>query len=639
MFSRDSIRSMSRSAALGLTVVLACLVDVRAADNSTYTVSAEIGQLLAVSLVAAVIGLGLWRSGVFRQTRRSAWKDPALIDILEESIVVCSGLEVLMANRAFHDLLGYEPGTIPGTMITAYLPDVEAIERLIGESSAEFETELTDRSMQPVAVFARARSIDHQGSPARLLEIRDVRLERAARDRISFLAHHDSLTKLPNRGVLTVKLEEAIAKSAARGSRCGIAWIDLDRFKLINDVFGHATGDKLLCALAERVRFEMPADAVIGRMGGDEFMVLLDEIDDPSEARLLGQQLRRLLNKTIDVDGLKLDCGASIGTAVYPDDGASAEELMRNADLALYAAKAEGRGRCRHFIPSLAEGLNRRLALVNDLRDAIEQRHIRAFFQPAIRSSDYEIVGFEALARWQHPELGHISPPEFVRIAEENGLAPSLAELMISTAIDAAMTWPEHVRIAVNISPVQLNREFVEMVRSTLRARNFDPGRLEIEVTEDALIHDFEQATLVFSRLREFGVQVAMDDFGAGFTTLGNLKRLNFDRVKLDRSIVQDVAGHRRGAAIVRSLFVLARELGIGLTVEGVETAAELDHLRAEGDCEIQGYFFSKPQPREYWDDFAARVDEIRSKRTVEEVTRSNVIPHVAPTRRRAMRA
>jgi predicted signal transduction protein with EAL and GGDEF domain len=336
------------------------------------------------------------------------------------------------------------------------------------------------------------------------------------------------------------------------------------------------------------------------------------------------------------VDGLKLDCGASIGTAVFPEDGSSAEELMRNADLALYDAKAEGRGRCRQFTPALAEALDRKLALAKDLKQAIDQHEITAVFQPAVRSSDYEITGFEALARWVHPQLGPISPPEFVRIAEENGLASSLSELMIAAAIDAASSWPTHVHVSVNISPVQLNRDFVAIVRSILRAKNFDPTRLEIEVTEDALIRDFEQATLVFSRLREFGVQIAMDDFGAGFTTLGNLKRLNFDRVKLDRSIIQDVSVHRRAAAIVRSLFVLARELGINLTVEGIETVAEMDHLRAEGECDIQGYYFSKPQPKEYWDDFEARADEIRRKRQQDPVeTRSNVVRHGEMARRR----
>ncbi len=631
MFCRISLVSLA-----GFVILVASNDFAHAAETARAGFSSS--EILIAILSLVVIGLGSWSWAIRRRAKDAIWRDPAVLDVLEGSIAVCSGLQVLMANRSFHDLLGLEPGKIPGTLITAYLLDVTLIERLIGNEPVDLETEFVDQSGQPVAVAVKARSIDYRGAPARLLEIRDIRLERATRERVSFLAHHDGLTRLPNRSVLTLKLEEAIERARDRGSKCAIAWIDLDRFKMINDVFGHAAGDALLRALADRLTYEIPADAILGRMGGDEFMVLLDEIDDPSEARLLGQQLRRLLNKAIVVDGLNLDCGASIGTAVFPDDGQSAEELMRNADLALYDAKAEGRGRCRHFTPALSEALERRLALASDLKIAIEQREIQAFFQPAVRSSDFEIIGFEALARWTHPKLGPIAPPEFVRIAEENGLASSLAELMISSAIEAAKSWPAHVHIGVNISPMQLNREFVEVVRSALRANEFDPARLEIEVTEDALIRDFDLATLVFSRLREFGVQVAMDDFGAGFTTLGNLKRLNFDRVKLDRSIVQDVAEHRRAAAIVRSLFVLARELGIGLTVEGIETVSEVDHLRAEGECDIQGYYFSKPQPRAYWDDFELRAAEIREKRGAEAQTLprlSNVISHAAVSKQR----
>jgi len=588
---------------------------------------------IAIVLCTLLAVLWIWHRG--SSSSASGWKDPVL-DILDEGIVICSGLQVLLANRAFHKLLNAEPGKLAGQLITSFLPDVALIERLIGDGEVDVETQLRDAAGAHVAVTIKARAIEYQGAPARLLEVHDVRLAQASRERISFLADHDALTKLPNRRVLTDRLEEAIETSRRQGSGCAIAWADLDRFKMINDVFGHGIGDKLLVMLAERLTFEMPADVVIGRMGGDEFMVLVEEIDDPAEARLIGQQLRRLMNKTMVVDGLTLNCGASIGTAAFPADGDSAEELMRNADLALYDAKAEGRGRCRHFTPSMAEDLKRKLALAGDLKQAIEQREIKAVFQPVVRNTDCSIIGFETLARWTHPTLGPIAPPEFVRIAEENGLAPALAALMVQLATDAAAAWPDNVYVGVNISPVQLNRDFVEMVRSTLRAKAFDPRRLEIEVTEDALIRDIDEAALVFSRLREFGVQIAMDDFGAGFTALGNLKRLNFDRLKLDRSIVEDVCSNRRAGAILRSLFVLARELGIALTVEGVETAEEFTHLSGEGECAIQGFYFSKPEAKEHWDDFELRANELRLRRPPADAADQTAVPQLSSHRRRA---
>ena len=294
-------------------------------------------------------------------------------------------------------------------------------------------------------------------------------------------------------------------------------WIDLDHFKDINDIHGHQVGDQILRVVAEKLKFEMPADTVIARLGGDEFVVLCEGIKDAFEARLIGQQLRRLLNRPIEVGEKSLIAGASIGVAVFPDDATDAEDLLKNADLALYHAKAEGRGRCRHFTDELGQARQRRMVLSAHLRAAIENGEIQAHFQPLVHARDMHVVGFEALGRWFHPEFGAIPPPEFVKLAEENGLITPLTDVIMRKAIEAAKQWPEHVRVSVNVSPVQINSELVDQVRDIIKVSGLDPKRLELEVTEDVLIKDFDQTASMFARLRALGIQVAMDDFGAGY--------------------------------------------------------------------------------------------------------------------------
>ncbi len=379
----------------------------------------------------------------------------------------------------------------------------------------------------------------------------------------------------------------------------------------------------------------MPADTLIARLGGDEFVVLCEGIKDALEARLIGQQLRRLLNRPIEVGEKSLVAGASIGVAVFPDDATEAEDLLKNADLALYHAKAEGRGRCRYFTDELGQARQRRMVLSAHLRAAIEHGEIQAYFQPLVHARDMHAVGFEALGRWFHPEFGAIPPPEFVKLAEENGLITPLTDLIMRKAIEAAKQWPEHVRVSVNVSPVQINSELVDQVREIIKVSGLDPKRLELEVTEDVLIKDFDQTASMFSRLRALGIQVAMDDFGAGYTSMGNLRRLNFDRLKIDRIFTMDLPNHRRSTAIVRSMFVLARELDLEVTVEGVETFEQFAFLRAAGHCELQGYLFSPPKPASAFADSSSLQFAVPTPRIV-ELAPGAAIPIAARQARRA---
>jgi len=572
---------------------------------------------LAVSFlvaVAAAVATLLRRS---RDAANEARRLNALLDMLDEGVAVCTGMEAVAVNTSLCRLIGIQRDDVGHLMISSFIADADVIERVLGEGELRLDTDITNRDGATIAVEIAARTIPYADGVARLLEFRDVGERKHTQARVSFLAHHDPLTSLPNRELMRARLGEAVERAAATGTSLAVLWIDLDNFKDINDIHGHVVGDQILRIVADKLRFEMPADTLIARLGGDEFIVLC-QVNDALEARLIGQQLRRLLNRPIEVGEKSLVSGASIGVAVYPADATEAEDLLKNADLALYHAKAEGRGRCRHFTEELGATRQRRMVLSEQLRGAIENGEIQAYFQPLVRARDMRVVGFETLGRWFHPDFGAIPPPEFVRLAEENGLINPLTNLIMRYAIAAAKQWPDDVRVSVNVSPLQINSELVDQVRDIIKESGLDPHRLELEVTEDVLIKDFEQTASMFSRLRALGIQVAMDDFGAGFTSMANLRRLNFDRLKIDRIFTMELPNHRRASAIVRSMFVLARELDLEVTVEGVETYEQYAFLSQQGHCELQGFLFSPPKPASAWADPALLQFAAPSPRKIE---------------------
>ena len=604
------------------------------------------GEPIPLFVIVAAVGLALTflvasAGAVTTLLRRSrhatseARRLHALLDVLDEGVAVCTGMQAVAVNTSLCRLIGIEQEDAPHLMISSFVGDADVIDRLLGEGELRLDTDIVNRAGAMIAVEVAARTIPYGEGTARLLEFRDVGERKHTQARVSFLAHHDPLTSLPNRELMRARLTEAVDRAAAAGTRCAVLWIDLDHFKDINDIHGHVVGDRILRIVADKLKFEMPADTLISRLGGDEFIVLCQDISDKEEARLIGQQLRRLLNRPIEVGEKSLTAGASIGVAVFPDDAGNAEDLLKDADLALYHAKAEGRGRCRHFTEELGQERQRRMVLSEQLRAAIEQGEIQTYFQPLVRARDMRVIGFETLGRWFHPEFGAIPPPEFVKLAEENGLITPLTDLIMRKAIEAARQWPNDVRVSVNVSPVQINSDLVDQVREIIKESGFDPHRLELEVTEDVLIKDFEQTASMFSRLRALGIQVAMDDFGAGFTSLGNLRRLNFDRLKIDRIFTMDLPNHRRAAAIVRSMFVLARELDLDVTVEGVETYEQYAFLRAEGNAELQGYLFSPPKPASAFADPASLQFAVPQPRKA-EIAAPAPIPITARQAKRA---
>jgi diguanylate cyclase (GGDEF)-like protein len=429
----------------------------------------------------------------------------------------------------------------------------------------------------------------------------DITERRRAEERLAYLATHDPLTDLPNRSFLRDHLSRlhsaAEAKNIDFPIRKALLLIDLDRFKDINDTLGHAAGDKLLGMVAGRLRNFLSAGEVAARLGGDEF-ALLRSAGSTQEAADLSRRIIEALAEPYDLDGHRANIGASIGVSLAPKDGTDLDALLKCADLALYRAKAEGRGGFAFFEAEMTVAAQNRRALELELRDALMLGQFEAHYQPQVSLRTGEVSGAEALIRWRRPGHGLVGPGEFITVAEEVGLIVPIGEWILRQACRDAARWREGTRVAVNISAVQFrNDNLAEMVVSALAAGGLPPARLELEITESVLLEKTESTLKTLHRLRALGVRVSLDDFGTGYSSLNYLRSFPFDKIKIDRSFVREMTAGSGGAAIVRAIAALATGLGMETTAEGVETREQLDLVRTEGCTEAQGYFFSVPRP------------------------------------------
>jgi diguanylate cyclase (GGDEF)-like protein len=427
----------------------------------------------------------------------------------------------------------------------------------------------------------------------------DITERRRVEARIAHLAHHDVLTDLPNRALLRDRLEQAIAAMRQGGRRLAVLMLDLDRFKEVNDSLGHPVGDALLKEITRRLRGCVRETDTIARLGGDEFAIVQRATDPASDSILLATRIQAAISEPLDLDGHHVLTGTSIGVAIAPQDGEDPDQLLKNADLALYRAKSEGRGTYRFFEPEMDQRMQARRGLERDLRNALLQGEFVLHYQPLVNLERNEICGFEALLRWHHPERGSFPPSEFIPLAEDTGLIVPLGEWVLKQACSEAATWPDHLKIAVNISPVQFKaRNLADVVLRTLAAAGMPPHRLELEITESAMLQDQETAFSQLTRLHDIGVRIALDDFGTGYSSLSNLRKFPFDKIKIDRSFVSDLSAANVDAlAVVRSVAQLGVSLGMATTAEGVETEEQLERVRAEGCTEMQGYFICPPSP------------------------------------------
>jgi len=426
------------------------------------------------------------------------------------------------------------------------------------------------------------------------LQVEDVTRRRAEEIRIERMARTDDVTGMANRAAFREILEEAGA--GALSDPFAIFMIDLDRFKQVNDTMGHAAGDKLLGRVAKRLVELAGEGEQVARLGGDEFVVLTRM--NREDAGLFAARIVEAVSEPYQIEGAKLLIGASVGVAMAPEDAGDAIDLMKAADMALYAAKDSGRGGWRYFTRDMAETARRRQQIEQDLRVGIGRNELEVHYQPIVSFAKRRICCCEALVRWRHPTLGMISPGVFIPIAEESGLVVPLGEYVLRQACEDAKSWPRSVRVAVNFSAHQFARGGVaDMVRRALRDSKFPPGRLEAEITESALMSDADNVLATLDELREMGVRVALDDFGAGYSSLAYLSRFRPDKVKIDQSFVRDMGKNAASLAIIKAVRALARELDIDMLVEGVETPEQLEILRANGADEAQGFLFSKPRP------------------------------------------
>jgi diguanylate cyclase (GGDEF)-like protein len=426
----------------------------------------------------------------------------------------------------------------------------------------------------------------------------DITEQRRSEVKIEYMAHHDALTDLANRVLLNERLEQALGQRIHSEQMIAVHHLDLDQFKAVNDTFGHPVGDKLLKIVAERLRALVRDTDTIARMGGDEFVIVQAPITDPAEATSLAQRVIASISAPFEIDGHQAVIGASVGIAVGPGDGLRPDRLLRNADLALYRAKGDGRGTFRFFEPAMDLQMQTRRIMERDLRKALPAGEFELYYQPVVNLASSEISGFEALIRWNHPEQGVISPASFIPLAEEIGFIVPIGEWVIRQACATAARWPGDLHVAVNISAVQFRSPgLMQVIVGALAASGLQPTRLEIEITETVLLHNKDATLAVLHQLRALGIRIAMDDFGTGYSSLTYLQCFPFDKIKIDRSFVKDITESTGSLNIVRAVAALANGMGMTATAEGVETREQLDRIVSEGCTEMQGFLFSKPLP------------------------------------------
>jgi diguanylate cyclase (GGDEF)-like protein/PAS domain S-box-containing protein len=561
-------------------------------------------------LLAVVIALGAIL--LVKQNRRLATKTNLLeltLDNMSQGLCMFDRAQrLVVCNRHYAEMYGLSPEqTRPGTTLRAILearvaaghsPDdaQDYIERRLGEVSRSEPYYAVNRLRdgRVVAVMHQPRS---EGGWVAIHQ--DITAQKRVEAEIAHMARHDGLTELANRTLLMERIDDALARLRRSGERFSVFMIDIDRFKSVNDSLGHPVGDALLKQVAQRLRASTRETDTVARFGGDEFAVLQTLADDRTEgAATLAGRILAAISDPYDLDGRKVSIGASIGIALAPDDGAAAEQLLKNADIAMYQVKAAGRNGVRFFEPKLEAEARSRQALESDLRDAISRDEFELHYQTVIEFATRTVCGVEALVRWRHPELGLIAPDKFIPIAEDTGLIGPLGKWVIRRACADAANWPSHIRIAINLSPVQFGKgDLAQIVSGALDESGLAPDRLELEITESVLLKQDDDNLDTLRRLKGLGVSIVLDDFGTGYSSLSYLHMFPFDKVKIDKSFVHDLSSSAECAAIVCAIVGLGRSLGIGTVAEGVETQEQFALLRVAGCSQAQGYLFSHPVP------------------------------------------
>jgi diguanylate cyclase (GGDEF)-like protein len=532
------------------------------------------------------------------------------LSYISDSVARALGRETNdLLERPFTDLISSETADGEGTSertLGFYLSSHVAFQDLIVRAKTKNEIwwSISGRPIHDEV----GRFFGFRGYASDLTKMRQSEVE------LDRLARQDSLTGLPNREVLRRALDDALISAARRKHRCSVFLLDLDRFKAVNDTLGHPAGDTLLRLVSLRLRDEVGKLGQVGRLGGDEFEVVLPATSDKDDLSRLAQGIIDSLSRPYTINGTAVSIGASVGIVTSDYDDRTSDDLMRDADLALYAAKAAGKGTFRFFAPEMHEAARERQLMESDLRVALEKGQLRVVFQPSVDASSEAVTGFEALVRWDHPDHGPVSPALFIPLAEEIGLINEIGEWVLRTACAEAAKWPQQVSVAVNLSPVQFKANALPAtVRSVLSDVGLSAKRLELEITEGVLLSNDQHVHDMIDSLKRIGVKLALDDFGTGYSSLSYLLRVPFDKIKIDQSFVRGASDpESRNAALIRAMVGLASDLHMQTTAEGVETQDELLLVRNLGCSLVQGYIFGKPMPADEALELAAKAGPVK---------------------------
>jgi diguanylate cyclase (GGDEF)-like protein len=510
----------------------------------------------------------------------------------------------VICNQQFTKMMGMSPAVIkPGCTfreVIAHRRETGSLAIGVEEYRTTFLRNIATGNHSPiVSTMSDGRSIQVVGKGIEgggwVATVEDITERMRVETRIAHMAHYDALTRLPNRVLFRERLDHGL-KNISQGRQLAVLYIDIDEFKRINDSLGHPVGDELLKAVAGRLGACVADGDVVARLGGDEFAIIQAAIERPADTMDLINRIYQAIREPYECFGHLLTTDASIGIARAPQDGTDLDQLLKNADLAMYAAKADGRRTYRFFEPGMGARMHALRMLELDLRQAIADGGFELVYQPVVSLGDTRVTGCEALLRWRHPLRGMISPAEFIPVAEETGMITELGEWVLNKACLEAASWPDDIRVAVNVSPVQFRSPaFSFKVAMALANSGLPARRLELEITEAVLIRDDDAALAMLYHLRGLGVRIALDDFGTGYSSLSYLQRFPFDKIKIDRCFIKDVAKPDGSASIVQAIVNIAAASDMTTTAEGVETEEQLDALRRFECTEMQGYLFSKP--------------------------------------------
>ena len=554
--------------------------------------------ILIASLVAIMLDQHLSRRAVQELDRMRL-----MSNLAHEVILIHRDGIVLEVNKAGERLLKTTTENIVGKPLSSFFSESSLPALVRRELCApaervpeEFEIQIVDGSH--VAVELSCQPVNFMGKPSTVIALRDLTDRKRDEARIRHSARHDALTNLPNRYTLLERLDQALDTAAQRKGAMAVVFIDLDQFKPVNDTYGHAAGDNLLIQVSKRIQSEIKTSDTLARIGGDEFVMILTEAPQPQRASSVATRVLELLRKPFMVDGQQIEIGASMGIALYPEDGATADTLMRAADVAMYRVKEEGRGSLRFYEASMNAQLHARMQTQKELAVAIDRGELALHYQPIVNGKTGKVETFEALIRWHHPHRGLVSPAEFIPLAEQTGLIDRIGSWVIETACQEAVQWEQPWRVAVNVSPKQFQQSDVcEAIIKSLGTYGLAASRLVVEVTEGILIDDADEAVKTLNRLREIGVRVALDDFGTGYSSLSYLQLFKFDKFKIDQSFIKKLGESEDALTITRTIVNLGHNLGLNVTAEGVETKAQLAMLQQLGCDQIQGYLVARPAP------------------------------------------